>query len=148
MIWIHHFNKLQNLLNSFGSPSKLKDKSSIELSAAKYLFITVSSIRRNQCMQMERLLKQPSGMHIARRECNISFGGTTINGRWACNYNQRNNQLEEDDENRDWRGVKEFHKWKQERSHREKLGRELGLGLTSRNNLCHLQLFVDHINYN
>jgi hypothetical protein len=39
-------------------------------------------------------------------------------------------------------------KEKQERSHREKSGRELGLGLSSQNDLDYLQIFVDHINYN
>ena len=37
----------------------------------------------------------------------------------------------------------------QEGSHREKSGRELGLGLSSQNNLDCLQIFfVDYINYN
>jgi hypothetical protein len=39
-------------------------------------------------------------------------------------------------------------KEKRERSHQEKLGRELRLGLTSQNNLDYLQIFVDYINYN
>jgi hypothetical protein len=39
-------------------------------------------------------------------------------------------------------------KEKQERSHREELGKELGLGLTSQNNLDYLQFFVNYLNYN
>jgi hypothetical protein len=39
-------------------------------------------------------------------------------------------------------------KEKRERSHREVSGRELELGLTSQNNLDHLQIFVDYLNYN
>ena len=37
---------------------------------------------------------------------------------------------------------------KQERSHREKSGRELGLGFTNQSNLNHLQFSVDYLNYN